>query len=199
MVKNPPAHAGDLRDAGSIPGLGRSPGGGHGSPFQFSCLENPMDKRSLVGYSAQSHRESDTTEVTEHTHTHTHTHTHVLGRTHAVHARTCVRNLSGCTQSTCLVNQKRRPHHHHSKKYDSGLKAIKNFKTPIYRGQLSPYTHSALRPTHIGIGSFGGFGKLMEVMQTLSRKSTDRPTHAQVVVQFQGVTDLDHEPQMLKL
>ena len=116
-----------------------------------------------------------------------------------MHARTCVRNLSGCTQSTCLVNQKRRPHHHHSKKYDSGLKAIKNFKTPIYRGQLSPYTHSALRPTHIGIGSFGGFGKLMEVMQTLSRKSTDRPTHAQVVVQFQGVTDLDHEPQMLKL
>ena len=74
MVKNPPAHAGDIRDAGSIPGLGRSPGGGHGSPFQFSCLENPMDKRSLVGYSAQGHRESDTTEVTEHTHTHTHTH-----------------------------------------------------------------------------------------------------------------------------
>lgn len=111
-----------------------------------------------------------------------------------------MRNPSGCTQSTCLVNQKRRPHHHHSKKYDSGLKAIKNFETPIYYlSQLSPYTHSALRPTHIGIDSSGGFGKLMKVMQTLSRKSTDIPTHAQFVVQFQGVTDLDHEPQISKL
>ena len=43
VVKNPPANAGDIRDAGSIPGSGRSPGGGHGSPFQYSCLENPMD------------------------------------------------------------------------------------------------------------------------------------------------------------
>ena len=42
MVKNLPANAGDVRDAGSIPGLGRSPGGGHGNPFQNSCLENPM-------------------------------------------------------------------------------------------------------------------------------------------------------------
>ena len=79
-------------------------------------------------------------------------------------------------------------------------KAIKNFETPIYYlSQLSPYTHSALRPTHIGIDSSGGFGKLMKVMQTLSRKSTDIPTHAQVVVQFQGVTDLDYEPQISKL
>ena len=44
MVKNPPANAGDLRDIGSIPGSGRSPGGGHGNPLQYSCLENPMDK-----------------------------------------------------------------------------------------------------------------------------------------------------------
>ena len=43
VVKNPPANAGDIRDAGSIPGLGRSPGGGHGNPLQYSCLENPMD------------------------------------------------------------------------------------------------------------------------------------------------------------
>ena len=42
VVKNPPANAGDLRDAGSIPGLGGSPGGGHGNPLQYSCLENPM-------------------------------------------------------------------------------------------------------------------------------------------------------------
>ena len=43
-VKNLPAIAGDIRDMGSIPGLGRSPGGGHGNPLQYSCLENPMDR-----------------------------------------------------------------------------------------------------------------------------------------------------------
>ena len=43
MVKNPPADAGNAGDAGLIPGSGRSPGGGHGNPFQYSCLENPMD------------------------------------------------------------------------------------------------------------------------------------------------------------
>ena len=44
MIKNPPASAGDVRDTGSIPGLGRSPGGEHGNPLQYSCLENPMDR-----------------------------------------------------------------------------------------------------------------------------------------------------------
>ena len=44
MVKNPPANAGDIRDPGSIPGLGKSPGGGHENPLQHSCLENPMDR-----------------------------------------------------------------------------------------------------------------------------------------------------------
>ena len=44
MVKNPPASAGDVKDAGSIPGLGRSPGGGSGNPLQYSSLENPMDR-----------------------------------------------------------------------------------------------------------------------------------------------------------
>ena len=43
-VKNTPVNAGDVRDMGSIPGSGRSPGGGHGSPLQYSCLENPMDR-----------------------------------------------------------------------------------------------------------------------------------------------------------
>ena len=42
--KNLPANAGDIRDAGSILGLGRSPGGGHGNPLQDSCLENSMDR-----------------------------------------------------------------------------------------------------------------------------------------------------------
>ena len=44
VVKNPPANAGDTRDAGSISESGRSPGGGHGNPLQYSCLENPMDR-----------------------------------------------------------------------------------------------------------------------------------------------------------
>ena len=44
VVKNPPANAGDIRDMGSFPGSGRSPEGGHGSPLQYSCLENPMDR-----------------------------------------------------------------------------------------------------------------------------------------------------------
>ena len=44
VVKNSPANAGDIRDMGSIPGLGRSQGGGHGNPLKCSCLENPMDR-----------------------------------------------------------------------------------------------------------------------------------------------------------
>ena len=51
------------KDVGSIPGLGRCSGGGRGSPLQYSCLENPMD-RSLVGCSPYSCKESDMTEVT---------------------------------------------------------------------------------------------------------------------------------------
>ena len=44
VVKNLPANSGDIRDRGSVPGFGRSPGGGHGSTLQDSCLETPMDK-----------------------------------------------------------------------------------------------------------------------------------------------------------
>ena len=44
VVKNPPTKAEDVREAGALPGLGRSPGKGHGNPLQYSCLENPMDK-----------------------------------------------------------------------------------------------------------------------------------------------------------
>ena len=49
VVKNPPAKAGDTRDSDSIPASGRSPGGGHGNPLQYSCSENPHGQRSLVG------------------------------------------------------------------------------------------------------------------------------------------------------
>ena len=44
MVKNLSANVGDMRNVGLIPGLGRFPGGEHGNPFQYSCLENPMDR-----------------------------------------------------------------------------------------------------------------------------------------------------------
>ena len=46
-VKNLPANTGDIRDSGSIPELERSPGGGNGSPRQYSCLENPMGRGAL--------------------------------------------------------------------------------------------------------------------------------------------------------
>ena len=58
VVKNLPANAGDIRDAGSIPGSGRSPGGGHGNPLQHSCLENTMDRGDWAGYCPQGPRES---------------------------------------------------------------------------------------------------------------------------------------------
>ena len=51
VVKNLSANAGDVRDAGSIPGSGRSPGGKHDNPLQYSCLENPQGQRILVGFS----------------------------------------------------------------------------------------------------------------------------------------------------
>ena len=63
MVKNPSANAGDIRDTGSNPGLGRSPGGGHSNPFQYSCLENPMD-RGVWQTTVFRVTESDLTEVT---------------------------------------------------------------------------------------------------------------------------------------
>ena len=63
-VKNLLAIATDLRDASSVPELERAPGGGHGNPPQYSCLENPMDRGSLVGCRLWGLTESDTTEAT---------------------------------------------------------------------------------------------------------------------------------------
>ena len=59
VVKNPPANAGDIRDLGLIPESGRSPGGGHGNPLQYSCLENPMDRKPGGIWSIGSHRVRD--------------------------------------------------------------------------------------------------------------------------------------------
>ena len=63
MVKNPPANAGDARDAGSIPGSERSPGEGSGNPLQYSCLESLMD-RGAWWATVLKVTESGTTEVT---------------------------------------------------------------------------------------------------------------------------------------
>ena len=59
VVKNPPANVGDM---GSIPGLGRSPGGGNGNPLQYFCLENPMDRGAWRATVQGVAKGSDTTE-----------------------------------------------------------------------------------------------------------------------------------------
>ena len=58
MVKNLSAHAGDVREVGLIPGSERSPGGGHGNPLQYSCLENSVDRGAWWGYSPGGYKES---------------------------------------------------------------------------------------------------------------------------------------------
>ena len=69
LVKNLPANAGDIRDPGLIPGSGRSPGRGHSNPFQYSCLENPMDRRA---WKAIVHRVTQRwTWLKQYRHTHT--------------------------------------------------------------------------------------------------------------------------------
>jgi len=74
-AKNPPANVGDIRDAGLIPGLGRSPEEGKGNPLQYFCLENPIDRSKLQG-----RKELDTAEATEHACTQ-HCHKEMLERT----------------------------------------------------------------------------------------------------------------------
>ena len=59
VAPNPPANAGD---SSWIPGSGRSPGEGNGNPLQYSCLENPIDRRSMVGYRPWGHKELGTNE-----------------------------------------------------------------------------------------------------------------------------------------
>ena len=66
VVKNSRVKAGEVRDAGSISGLGRSPGGEHGNPLQYSCLENTMHREAYaMGYHPQHHK-LDTTEPIYH-------------------------------------------------------------------------------------------------------------------------------------
>ena len=69
MVKNLPANAGDIRDAGSILGPGRSPGGGHGNPLQYYCLEDPMDREAWRNTVHGVAKELDRTETPWHMYT----------------------------------------------------------------------------------------------------------------------------------
>ena len=61
-LKNPPANAGEAGDAGSIPGVGRSPRIGNDNPQQYSCLENPINRRVWWTTSSRGHKKLDTTE-----------------------------------------------------------------------------------------------------------------------------------------
>ena len=80
VVKNPPANAGDLKDAGSVPGSGRSPGGEHGNPLLYSCLENPMD-RGAWWASVHGVAESDMTEqLSTHICAHTDMRAHIVAQ-----------------------------------------------------------------------------------------------------------------------
>ena len=79
-------NAGDL---GSIAGLGRSPGGGHGSPLQYSCLKNPHGQRSVAGYSLWGHRESDTTERLSTQHTSYNLRQSIFSNNHCLPIRSC--------------------------------------------------------------------------------------------------------------
>ena len=64
VVKNPPATAGRCKRHKFNPRARKIPGGGHGNPLLYSCLENPHGQRSLVGYSPWGHKELDMTEAT---------------------------------------------------------------------------------------------------------------------------------------
>ena len=73
VVKNPPANAGGLRDAGSIPGSGRSSGEGHGNPLQGVFLPGESHgQRRLASYRPWVHKQLDTTKASNLAHTHTH-------------------------------------------------------------------------------------------------------------------------------
>ena len=67
MVKNPLADAGDIRDTGSIPGSGRSSGGGYGNPLQYFCLESPMDRGSWTTVHRVTKNQTQLKQLSTHT------------------------------------------------------------------------------------------------------------------------------------
>ena len=93
MVKKPPGNAGDIRDAGSIPGLGRSPGEGNGNPFKCSCLENPMYRGA---WQATVHRAAKSrTRLSDFTLTF---HFHALEKEMATHSSVLAWRITGMTE-----------------------------------------------------------------------------------------------------
>ena len=119
VVKNLPANAGGARDTRSIPGLGRSPGEGYGSPLHYSCLENPMDRgawRAIqsmglprVGHNwaHPPHTHTPATHTPHHTHTHPTTHTHTPPHTHTPHLSRGSQSHDwsdeACTHALCRI------------------------------------------------------------------------------------------------
>ena len=96
VVKNLPTNTGDIREAGSIPGLGRSPGEGNGNPLQYSCLENSMGREAKSPWCC---KEQDTTQhahMRAHTRTRTHTHTDTQKHTRIVDYLIRKRKMSPC-------------------------------------------------------------------------------------------------------
>ena len=96
MIENLPATVGDARDGGSIPGLGRSPGGGKGNPLQYPCLENPVDRGAwctVHGVRKSWIRMSDLARTGRcaHAHTRAHTHTHTHTQCSYINAYICIR------------------------------------------------------------------------------------------------------------
>ena len=83
MVKNPLVNAGDIRDAGSTPGSGRSPGGGQGNPLQCSRPKNPRGQRGLTGCSPWGRREGQNRRDSAHTEAGDTSSVPGLGRSHA--------------------------------------------------------------------------------------------------------------------
>ena len=80
--KELPANAGNMRDTDLIPGPEISPGGGHGNPLQYSCLENPMDRDAAVHWVAQSQTRLKGLSARARMHAHTHAHARTRTRTH---------------------------------------------------------------------------------------------------------------------
>ena len=104
MVKNLPASAGDLKDEGWIPGLGRSPGRGQGGPLQYSCLENPMDRGAWWATAHMAAKsQTQLKRLKTHTHTHPHTYTHTHTHTSGVHLDG---QANPCSGPTCAQMQK---------------------------------------------------------------------------------------------
>ena len=121
VVKNLPVKAGDARDMGSVPGLGRSPGVGSNNLFQYSCLENYMGRGAwwaTVHGAANSRTWLSTAHTCmrvrarAHTHTHTHTHTlfkqlpHSLNSAHFLESFLCIRHSSEPRAEKIVLNEK---------------------------------------------------------------------------------------------